>query len=138
MIIWTIAVNSLLYILLISIHTVNVEGKKSKGGDKTSPVKHHVEEWGDPVHKEVLVRPTTGPGCPYAAAWLTHVSLFCATTWYMESTKMETATFNIFTKERLGYQLVDPDMFYVNHMSMYEHWIHKKEGFGEVNYECIC
>lgn len=89
------------------------------------------EKWGEPVAKTLQVRRTTGPGCPYAAAWLTHVSLFCATGWYMESTKMETHTFNIFRGNTAGYQLVDPFVYSVNHMSMFEHWAHKRRGFGE-------
>lgn len=85
-------------------------------------------------HMETVhMRSVTGPGCPYAAAWMTHVSLFCSTKWFMESTKMETATFNIFdgAKHRKAYQYTDPENYYVNHMSMYEHWYHKKYSFGE-------
>ena len=45
---------------------------------------------------------------------------------------METATFNLFAHKRVAYQLEDPDMFYVNHLSRYEHSVHKASGFGEV------
>ena len=36
-----------------------------------------------------------GSGCPYTASWLVHINLYKKTTWYLESTKMETASFNM-------------------------------------------
>lgn len=80
---------------------------------------------------KVELKKVTGAGCPYAAAWLTHVNLFRKATWHLESLKMETATFNIFGPFRSGYQLQDPSYFYVHHMSMFEHQLHKRVGFGE-------
>lgn len=120
----TASIRSLILLLLIGIYlqmSTAFNTDKRPGGEK----------WGEPVLKTLQVRRTTGPGCPYAAAWLTHVSLFCATGWYMESTKMETHTFNIFRGGTFGYQLVDPFVYSVNHMSMFEHWAHKRSGFGE-------
>jgi hypothetical protein len=49
--------------------------------------------------------------------------------WHLESTKMESASFNIFDRSQLKFQLSDPDAYYVHHMSMFEHLLHKKYGF---------
>lgn len=72
-----------------------------------------------------------GAGCPYTASWLAHINLFIKSHWWMESTKMEAASFNIFDKSKLKFQVADPDAYFVHHMSMYEHLIHKKIGFAE-------
>ena len=72
-----------------------------------------------------------GAGCPYTASWLANVNLFSKAHWWMESTKMEAASFNIFDKARWKFQLADPDAYFVHHMSMYEHLIHRKHGFDE-------
>ena len=42
---------------------------------------------------------------------------------------METASFNIFDRSHLKFQMSDPDTYFVHHMSMYEHLLHKKYGF---------
>lgn len=34
-----------------------------------------------------------------------------------------------FDKAKMKFQLSDPDAYYVHHMSMFEHLIHKKHGF---------
>lgn len=70
-----------------------------------------------------------GAGCPYTASWLSHINLYRRVGWFLESTKMETASFNIFDKSQLKFQLSDPDAYYVHHMSMFEHLLHKKHGF---------
>ena len=70
-----------------------------------------------------------GAGCPYTASWLSHINLYRRVGWFLESTKMETASFNIFDKSHLKFQLSDPDAYYVHHMSMFEHLLHKKHGF---------
>ena len=67
-----------------------------------------------------------GAGCPYTASWLAHVNLYRTITWYVDSTKMEAASFRIFDTARLKFQVADPDAYYVHHMSMYEHHIHRK------------
>lgn len=36
-----------------------------------------------------------GAGCPYTASWLSHVNLYRRLTWYMDSTKMEAASFTM-------------------------------------------
>ena len=48
---------------------------------------------------------------------------------YLDSTKMEAATFNIFDTARFKFQVVDAELYYVHHLSMYEHLLHKKFGF---------
>ena len=68
-----------MYIFLLFLCCLSITSAKKGKQDKAHP---HVETWGDPVRKQVNVRPTTGPGCPYAAAWLAHVSTFCSTAWY--------------------------------------------------------
>ena len=42
---------------------------------------------------------------------------------------MEAASFSIFDAAALKFQLSEPDVYYVHHMSMFEHLIHKKYGF---------
>ena len=70
-----------------------------------------------------------GAGCPYTASWLSHVNLYRRVGWFLESTKMEAASFNIFDRSQLKFQLSDPDAYFVHHMSMFEHLLHKKHGF---------
>lgn len=43
--------------------------------------------------------------------------------------RMEAASFRIFDTSRLKFQLADPDAYYVHHMSMYEHLLHRKFGY---------
>ena len=35
-----------------------------------------------------------------------------------------------FDKSKFKFQLSDPDAYFVHHMSMYEHFLHKKVGFA--------
>ena len=42
---------------------------------------------------------------------------------------MEAASVNIFLTSSLKFQVADPDSYYVHHMSMYEHLLHKKKGY---------
>ena len=70
-----------------------------------------------------------GAGCPYTASWLSHINLYRRVGWFLDSTKMEAASFNIFDRSHLKFQLSDPDAYFVHHMSMFEHLLHKKHGF---------
>eukprot|EP01036_Dinobryon_divergens_P031463 gene31463-40863_t len=72
----------------------------------------------------------SGAGCPYTASWLAHVNLYRRIPWAMESTKMESASFNIFDRAQWKFQLSDPDAYFVHHMSMFEHLNHKKYNFS--------
>lgn len=75
------------------------------------------------------VKRVAGAGCPYTASWLIHINLYSKTKIWLDSTKMEAASFLIFDKAPLKFQIADPDAYYVHHMSMYEHLLHKKKGF---------
>lgn len=75
-------------------------------------------------------RKVGGSGCPYTASWLIHANLYRRLNWWMYSTKMEEASFETFHKAALKFQLSDPDIYYVHHMSMYEHFLHKKTNFS--------
>ena len=78
-----------------------------------------------------------GAGCPYTASWLAHINLYRAITWYVDSTKMEAASFRNFDTAKLKFQVADPDAYYVHHMSMYEHHIHRKVGFAAAQRETL-
>jgi hypothetical protein len=74
-------------------------------------------------------RKVGGAGCPYAGSWLIDTNLFIKSHWWLTSTKMEEASFNIFSAAQLKFQMSDPDAFYVHHLSIFEHYIHKRSGF---------
>jgi hypothetical protein len=42
---------------------------------------------------------------------------------------MEAASVNIFLTSSLKFQVADTDLYYVHHMSMYEHMVHMREGY---------
>lgn len=48
--------------------------------------------------------------------------------YWLHSTKMEAATFLIADRAKQKYQFMDPDAFFVHHLSRFEHAVHKKEG----------
>ncbi len=58
-----------------------------------------------------------------------HVNLLKRSHWWLDSTKMEAASFIIFDTAHLKFQIGDPDAYFVHHMSMFEHLLHKKKGF---------
>eukprot|EP01041_Mallomonas_annulata_P009745 gene9745-20268_t len=76
------------------------------------------------------MRKCKGGACPYMAAWLVHINLYKRQIWWMLSTKMEEASFRVFDKPSEKYQLENPDLYYVHHMSEYEHQLHKKYGLN--------
>lgn len=80
-------------------------------------------------HRQYWFKKCRGSGCPYTGSWLSHINLYKRVGWYLESTKMESASFNIFDRSQFKFQLSDPEAYYVHHMSMYEHLLHKKFGF---------
>lgn len=71
------------------------------------------------------LRKCSGSSCPYAAAWFADVNTYITSQWYLHSTKMEQASFNIFDRANSVFQFDDTDVYYVHHMSMYEHFVHK-------------
>jgi hypothetical protein len=76
-----------------------------------------------------FLKKVNGAGCPYTASWLIHIDHYRRITWYLDITKMEAATFNVYDKAKLKFQISDPDAYFVHHMSMFEHLHHKKYGF---------
>jgi hypothetical protein len=61
----------------------------------------------------IELRRTKGSACPYAGAWLASVKLHYQVRYWMESTKMEAATFLISQYANFKYQFLDPDAYYV-------------------------
>jgi hypothetical protein len=47
-----------------------------------------------------FLKKCNGAGCPYTASWLSHINLYRRVGWAMESTKMESASFNMFDFNR--------------------------------------
>ena len=47
------------------------------------------------LNRIYFLKKCSGAGCPYAAAWLSHINLYRRVGWAMESTKMESASFNM-------------------------------------------
>lgn len=67
-------------------------------------------------------------GCPYTASWLAQIDILMRTSFTINSTKMEDASFALLQQsgESVTYQVSRPDLYYVNHLSEYEHRIRKK------------
>ena len=62
-------------------------------GEVTPP-----EGTSDPEQQErvYFMKKCSGSGCPYTASWLSHINLFKRTPWWLDSTKMEAASFNMY------------------------------------------
>jgi hypothetical protein len=43
---------------------------------------------------------------------------------------MEAASWLLFDTSRLKFQVADPDAYFVHHLSMYEHLLHRKVGYN--------
>ena len=48
---------------------------------------------------------------------------------WVDSTKMEAASFQLYDASKNKFQVSDPDSYYVHHMSSYEHLLHRKVGY---------
>jgi hypothetical protein len=59
---------------------------------------------------------------------LAHISLHYKVRYQLHSTKMEAATFLISDKAHYKYQFLDPEAYYVHHMSRFEHSVHRSKG----------
>jgi len=132
-------------IVILSLFIINVNSDNTTTTSSSSDTRiYHFKKCG-------------GAGCPYTASWLVHINLYKRANWYssssssssfityhsyyschyihyyryLDSTKMEAASFSIFDAAPYKFQLSDPDAYYVHHMSMFEHLIHKKQGFQE-------
>lgn len=77
----------------------------------------------------LLLSKASGISCPYSASWLAHISLIKITNLNI-NIKMEEASFLIERKVKDIYQFIDNDLYYVNHLSGYEHEIKKYESFN--------
>ena len=95
------------------------------------------EENGGDQRRIYDFKAVNGAGCPYTASWLADINLFRHIVWYVDSTKMEAASFRIFDVAQKKFQVADPDAYYVHHMSMYEHHIHRKLGFETAQRETL-
>jgi len=47
-----------------------------------------------------FMKKISGAGCPYTASWLVHVNLYRKTPWWIDITKMEAASFNMYVQFR--------------------------------------
>ena len=63
----------ILLLVILKIDANNNRNKQMKEPNESSKA--------NPTMETVSLRGVSGPGCPYAAAWLTHVSLFCQVKW---------------------------------------------------------
>ena len=117
---------TIVLLLVASYLTVAISGEnhglpnQANSTTSAAPMHHHRQYW---------FKKCRGSGCPYTGSWLSHINLYKRVGWHLESTKMEAASFNIFDRSQLKFQMSDPHAYYVHHMSMYEHLLHKKYGF---------
>jgi hypothetical protein len=78
----------------------------------------------------VQVFKVRGGGCPYTASFLAE-SNFLKRVKYGESwRKMETMNWEVMKYADQIYQFDDPDLYFVNHMSAYEHSNRKAHGYA--------
>jgi hypothetical protein len=45
-----------------------------------------------------FMKKCSGSGCPYTASWLAHTNLYKKIPWWLDSTKMEAASFNMYVR----------------------------------------
>jgi hypothetical protein len=116
------------WILLIFLLVCNISGYNA-----TPPIPARngsAESEENPLQPRIyFLKKVSGPGCPYTASWLAHVNLYMRVKYWIDITKMEAATFTLYDKAKLKFQLSDPHAYFVHHMSMYEHLNHKAYGF---------
>ena len=49
----------------------------------------------DSQERVYFMKKCGGAGCPYTASWLAHINLYKKIPWWLDSTKMEAASFNM-------------------------------------------
>lgn len=49
----------------------------------------------DTQERVYFMKKCGGAGCPYTASWLAHINLYRKIPWWLDSTKMEAASFNM-------------------------------------------
>ena len=84
-----------------------------------------------------LLHEPRGPNCPFSGAWLANVDLFLKSKVVVSDTLIEKVTFRIFRDARTRYWISNHRVFYVNHMSQFEHCIRRKN-FTSVMFEFTC
>eukprot|EP01031_Cornospumella_fuschlensis_P030984 gene30984-37447_t len=103
------------------------------GNHREASSNRHLTETNDSIDSKqeriYFLKKVVGPGCPYTASWLAHVNLYRRVKYWIDITKMEAATFSLYDRAKLKFQLSDPHAYFVHHMSMYEHLNHKAYGF---------
>lgn len=78
--------------------------------------------------KSIEMLKAGGIACPYTGSFLAHKHLFLEALW-VPCLKMEEASFSIERKAKDIFQFAENDLFYVNHLSGYEHDVKNKENF---------
>jgi hypothetical protein len=98
---------------------------------KTSPARM-IEQMLASSSRVVPLRLLDELACPYAAAYLTELSLHLKLRHWSEVWKMEEVFFNTLGNSRFKFQFQEPELFYVHHLSEFEHVMHTKHGFDKV------
>eukprot|EP01036_Dinobryon_divergens_P029394 gene29394-38483_t len=70
-------------------------------------------------------------GCSYMGAWLGHINLFRAIPYWVDISRAEAASTEVFKRLPNKYIFVDPNTHYVHHLSKFEHENTEKYGFAE-------
>ena len=124
-----------LLLVVLGVYRIGAESALDPA-EKTSPPEAEMSSPSTTAEAEAIdeervftLRRCSGAGCPYTASWLAHINLYKNLNWKTDSTKMESHSFVIFDSARQKYQLDDHNAYYVHHMSMYEHALHKQQGF---------
>jgi hypothetical protein len=86
-----------------------------------------------PTHAtvELLLSRVFGGGCPYTASWLIHADLFNLLHYSVTWTKMEAMSFEVIKAAPYSFQFVNESVYYVVHMSQFEHYHRKKSGYQQ-------
>lgn len=69
-------------------------------------------------------------GCPYTATFLVHVDFFSRLHYELHWHKMEAVNWNVIGIARFNFQFVNESLYYVHHMSRYEHSSRQKYGYN--------
>mmetsp|Transcript_33369 Transcript_33369/g.73513 ORF Transcript_33369/g.73513 Transcript_33369/m.73513 type:complete len:150 (+) Transcript_33369:84-533(+) len=81
------------------------------------------------VSAELKLKYNNDIACSYMGAWLAHVNLFRRVPFFMDICRAEAASIDLFKATWIKFVTQDPNHFYVNHLSAFEHA--SKKHFGE-------
>jgi len=70
-----------------------------------------------------------GIACPYTASWLAHTALYQKARFSTSTLKMEEAFFSLISRTEHTFQLSDSHLYYINHMSAFEHSVMRHRGY---------